>query len=130
MPGTRYLVIWCPLFEEGQSRQEAVSLIQIGWRMKAPWLIDRRRIELKTTNDLYVLQECSAWMEKHWGRHLKHNIKALSVIAITDPLWQTEEGEELFRQTVKTMEAGHNYQAQMERAKPQQFFLGVERETL
>ncbi len=85
-PLIRYLVIWSPFYEKGGSRHDDVEVLHIGWRMKAPQLVTRRKVELKDTRDPDIIRQCSEWMELQWGKHLKHNIKSLSIIAITDPV--------------------------------------------
>lgn len=128
MTKTRYLLIWSPLFEKGHSRHEAISLLKGAWAAKAPVLVTRRTVELKSITDPDILRQCSEWLETHWGKHLKHHIKTLSVITIRDPVWQEEDGEERCHQTVRAMQAGEDFSGKGK--KPQTFYLAVERESL
>ena len=129
-PLIRYLVIWSPFYEKGGSRHDDVEVLHIGWRMKAPQLVTRRKVELKETRDPEIIRQCSEWMELQWGKHLKYNIKSLSIIAITDPVWQEPGGEVRWAQSVEAMRAGHAHASKQMRGKPQQCYLGLERSSL
>ncbi len=129
-PLIRYLVLWSPFFEKRGSRQEAIDVLHLGWRMKAPQLVTRRKVELKDTRDPDIIRQCSEWMELHWGKHLKHNIKSLSIIAITDPVWQEPGGEARWTLSVERMRAGQAYASKQMRGKAQQCYLGLERSSL
>lgn len=129
-PLIRYLILWSPFFEKGGSRHEAIDVLHSGWKMKAPQLVTRRKVELKETSDSEIIRECSEWMELHWGKHLKHTIKSLSIIAITDPVWQVPGGEERWKQSVESIRAGHDHASRQMRGKAQQCYLGLERSSL
>ncbi len=128
---TRYVVLWSPFFEKGGSRQEAIDILHCGWRMKAPQLVERRGVKLLESGDPEILSKCSEWMEDAWGKHLKHNIKSLSIIVISDPVWAEEDGgEERWKETFTMLTRGHDYATRQTRGKPQQVYFGVERESL
>ncbi len=129
-PLIRYLVIWSPFYEKGGSRHEAIEVLHYALGMKAPQLVTRRKVELKETSDSEIIRKCSEWMELHWGKHLKHNIKSLSIIAITDPVWQEVGGEGRWKESVERMRAAQAHASRRVRGKPQQCYLDVERSIL
>lgn len=103
---TRHAVVWNPAFEAGLSRVQIIQGIKMAWGMKAPQLVDRRGIELRDTSHAEVLRRCGEWLSKTWGKTLV-NRKRLSVIVITDPLW--EEDLDKFKLSVQAMQNGYNY---------------------
>ena len=127
---TRYLVIWSPFYEKGESRQGTIDVLHYAWRMKAPHLVERRGTELRESRDPEIIRKCSEWMEETWGKHLKHNIKSLSIIVISDPVWAETHGEERWKETIRMMTLGHTRASRQKRGKPQQFFFGVESDSL
>lgn len=122
---TRYLMIWNPGFEAGRSRQETVDSLHEGWRARAPWLIERRKIELASTSNSEVRRLCDEWMECHWGHHIRHDIKSLSVVAVSDPAWE-KDGEKHLK-SVQAMRAGYESE---DGAKPKAFVFAVEADCL
>lgn len=124
---TRFMVIWSPTFEGGESRLGTVDALKTAWAMKAPQLLERRTIELKTTSNPEVLRLCSEWMERYHGKHLKHSIKKLSVVAVSDPKW--DENEAFFKESIKAITAGYN-SLKRPGTKPFQVYFGVEADGL
>ncbi len=121
---TRYIVIWSPGFEAGESRHAAVNTLKAVWAIKAPQLVSRRIMELKETMNAEILESCLAWLKKHYHRDLLS--KKLSIVAISDPAWEDDEAR--WTTSFKAMRLGYKYEAA--RTRPSHVVLSVQVDTL
>lgn len=116
---TRYIVIWNPGFESGMSRHETVNALHTSWQSRAPQLIKRRTVSLKTVISPDLFGPINAWLLKTWGRSMPKQ-RPLSIVAISDPDWET--APEKWQASFEAMRAGY---ASVE-PKPQFCVLGFE----
>lgn len=100
----RYIVIWSPRFERGQSRMDSVRLLRTAWVAKqAPQMAKRRRIYLADVSDSRVHDLCAAFMRDEAKVEMKP-LKRLSVIVISDPVW--DDDSERWLVAASAMRAG------------------------
>lgn len=105
----RYIVIWSPRFERGQSRMGSVNLLRAAWVAKqAPELAKRRRIFLADVSDSRVHDLCAAFMRDEAKKEMKPQ-KRLSVILISDPAWDSDP--ERWLTAASAMRAGQRAEA-------------------
>ncbi len=99
------IVIWNAAFEKGLSRHQVVDLLKQSWRAGgAPWLVDRRTVELKDARHPDILAAAKEWTNANYKKEL--TTTSLSVIVVSDPEWT--DHEELYRKTIDAMEKGYN----------------------
>jgi hypothetical protein len=117
----RYLVIWHPGFEAGMSRAQTVNALKAAWALKAPQLIERRTVALKTTAHQELFEKVNSWLSETHGRSMP-KLRSLNIVLISDPDWETTK--EKWLMSCEAMRAGYTYGWEGE--KPQFCVLGFE----
>lgn len=113
------IVIWNAAFEKGLSRHQVVDILKQSWRAGgAPWLVDRRTVELKDARHPDILQAATDWTKRYYKKDL--TFTSLSVIVVSDPEWG--DYEELYQKTIESMTKAYNASAGLFK-KPQFCFI-------
>lgn len=108
---TRYIVFWHPGYESGMSRMETINTLKQAWATRAPQLVTRRKVEMRTTAVQELFDKINAWLLTNWGKSMPK--RPLSIVTVTDPVWV--DSEKTWHDSFEAMRAGY----MIEGGKPQ-----------